>query len=49
MVNSIVNNTKMCTFEVTVHTTLPISTASQGVSFALYTPLFMLNTTSFYV
>ena len=27
---------KFCNFAVTVHTTLPIRTASQGVSFALY-------------
>ncbi len=33
---------KVCTFVITVHTTLPTRTASQGVSFALYT--FLLNT-----
>ena len=31
-----------CIFATTVHTTLPIRTASQGVSFALYTLLFLL-------
>lgn len=29
--------TKYCTFDLTVHTTLPVRTASQGVSFAFNT------------
>jgi len=33
---------KNCTFVATVHTTLPIRTASQGVSFAFYI-FFLVN------
>lgn len=40
---------KVCTFAVTVHTTLPIRTASQGVSFALYTYSLLNNNTLFNV
>lgn len=40
---------KVCTFAVTVHTTLPIRTASQGVSFALYTFLLLNSNTTFNV
>jgi hypothetical protein len=40
---------KYCTFAVTVHTTLPTRTASQGVSFTLYTLPFQLNNTFYNV
>ncbi len=40
----------VCIFAPTVHTTLPIRTASQGVSFALYTlPFLLIQIIHFYV
>ncbi|CAM1335140.1 protein of unknown function [Tenacibaculum aestuariivivum] len=47
MLISIVKTQKKRTFVATVHTTLPFRTASQGVSFALYT--FLLNSFLAYV
>jgi hypothetical protein len=40
--NIVDNDDKSITFAATVHTTLPMRTASQGVSFAFYTPAFQL-------
>jgi len=42
------NVVKYTTIAATVHTTLPKSTASQGVSFALYRLHFLLNLTFIY-